>query len=245
MRQLSETVKHLLIINGLFFFATLALGPVVYDWFSLHYFDSPKFQLWQLLTHMFMHGDFGHIFFNMFGLYMFGTPLEQLWGRNKFIFFYLSTGFGAALLQMGLYYFQVQQGVMELESLGLNSSAIQEFLQSSALSPSVMEQADIGNLRNAYQAYSAVLVGASGALYGVLVGFAMLFPNAQLMLLFPPIPIRAKFLVPILIVVDLFFGFSSYSMGPIAHFAHVGGALTGLLMMWYWRRNQFNNNRWN
>ncbi|MGB0656395.1 MAG: rhomboid family intramembrane serine protease, partial [Flavobacteriaceae bacterium] len=111
--------------------------------------------------------------------------------------------------------------------------------------PSVMEQADIGNLRNAYQAYSAILVGASGALYGVLVGFAMLFPNAQLMLLFPPIPIRAKFLVPILIVVDLFFGFSSYSMGPIAHFAHVGGALTGLLMMWYWRRNQFNSNRWN
>ena len=95
MRQLSETVKHLLIINGLFFFATLALGPVVYDWFSLHYFDSPKFQPWQLLTHMFMHGDFGHIFFNMFGLYMFGTPLEQLWGRNKFIFFsqsFVTTG---------------------------------------------------------------------------------------------------------------------------------------------------------
>jgi membrane associated rhomboid family serine protease len=181
----------------------------------------------------------------MFGLYMFGTPLEQLWGRNKFIFFYLSTGFGAALLQMGIYYFQVQQGVMELEGLGMSSSAIQEFLQTSALSPTVMEQADIGNLRGAYQAYSAVLVGASGALYGVLVGFAMLFPNAQLMLLFPPIPIRAKFLVPILIVVDLFFGFSSYSMGPIAHFAHVGGALTGLLMMWYWKRNQFNSNRWN
>jgi membrane associated rhomboid family serine protease len=245
MRQLSETVKHLLIINGLFFFATMALGPVVYDWFSLHYFASPKFQPWQLLTHMFMHGDFGHIFFNMFGLYMFGTPLEQLWGRNKFIFFYLSTGFGAALLQMGIYYFQVQQGVMELEGLGMSSSAIQEFLQTSALSPTMMEQADIGNLRGAYQAYSAVLVGASGALYGVLVGFAILFPNAQLMLLFPPIPIRAKFLVPILIVVDLFFGFSSYSMGPIAHFAHVGGALTGLLMMWYWKRNQFNSNRWN
>ena len=146
---------------------------------------------------------------------------------------------------MGIYYFQVQQGVMELEGLGMSSSAIQEFLQTSALSPTVMEQADIGNLRGAYQAYSAVLVGASGALYGVLVGFAMLFPNAQLMLLFPPIPIRAKFLVPILIVVDLFFGFSSYSMGPIAHFAHVGGALTGLLMMWYWKRNQFNSNRWN
>ena len=88
------------------------------------------------------------------------------------------------------------------------------------------------------------MVGASGALYGVLVGFAMLFPNAQLMLLFPPIPVKAKFLVPVLILADLFFGFSSYSIGPIAHFAHVGGAITGLAMMWYWKKNEFNNNRW-
>ena len=245
MRQISETVKHLLIINALFFLATLSLGPIVYDWFSLHYFKSPKFQLWQPLTHMFMHGDFSHIFFNMFGLYMFGTPLEQMWGRNKFIFFYLSTGFGAALLQMCLYHYQVQEGIQVLQTLGLGSAEIKQFLESSALTPGVIEQADIGILRSAYQAFSAVLVGASGALYGVLVGFAMLFPNAQLMLLFPPIPIKAKYLVPILILVDLFFGFSSYSMGPIAHFAHVGGALTGLVMMWYWKRNQFNNNRWN
>jgi len=245
MRQISETVKHLLIINALFFLATLSLGPVVYDWFSLHYFKSPKFQLWQPLTHMFMHGDFSHIFFNMFGLYMFGTPLEQMWGRNKFIFFYLSTGFGAALLQMCLYHYQVQEGIQVLQTLGLGSAEVKQFLESSVLAPEVIEQADVGILRSAYQAFSAVLVGASGALYGVLVGFAMLFPNAQLMLLFPPIPIKAKYLVPILILVDLFFGFSSYSMGPIAHFAHVGGALTGLVMMWYWKRNQFNNNRWN
>ena len=245
MRQISETVKHLLIINALFFLATLSLGPVVYDWFSLHYFKSPKFQLWQPLTHMFMHGDFSHIFFNMFGLYMFGTPLEQMWGRNKFIFFYLSTGFGAALLQMCLYHYQVQEGIQVLQTLGLGSAEVKQFLESSVLAPGVIEQADVEILRSAYQAFSAVLVGASGALYGVLVGFAMLFPNAQLMLLFPPIPIKAKYLVPILILVDLFFGFSSYSMGPIAHFAHVGGALTGLVMMWYWKRNQFNNNRWN
>ena len=245
MRQISETVKHLLIINALFFLATLSLGPIVYDWFSLHYFKSPKFQLWQPLTHMFMHGDFSHIFFNMFGLYMFGTPLEQMWGRNKFIFFYLSTGFGAALLQMCLYHYQVQEGIQVLQTLGLGSAEIKQFLESSALAPGVIEQADIGILRSAYQAFSAVLVGASGALYGVLVGFAMLFPNAQLMLLFPPIPIKAKYLVPILILVDLFFGFSSYSMGPIAPFARLAGARTGLVMMGYWKRNQFNNNRWN
>lgn len=245
MRQISETVKHLLIINGLFFLATLSLGPIVYDWFSLHYVESPKFKFWQPLTHMFMHGDVGHIFFNMFGLYMFGTPLEQMWGRNKFIFFYLSTGFGAALLQMLLYTFQVYQGIAVLEGFGLTPNDIDTFMQTSMLNPGIMDQADVGTLRSSYQAYNAVLVGASGALYGVLVGFAMLFPNAQLMLLFPPIPIKAKYLVPLLILVDLFFGFSSYSMGPIAHFAHVGGALTGLLMMWYWKRNQFKSNRWN
>ena len=88
------------------------------------------------------------------------------------------------------------------------------------------------------------MVGASGALYGILVAFAMLFPNVQLMLLFPPIPVKAKYLVPILILFDLFFGFTSYSVGPIAHFAHIGGAITGFIMMWYWKRNNFNNKRW-
>ena len=88
------------------------------------------------------------------------------------------------------------------------------------------------------------MVGASGALYGVLVAFAFLFPNARLMLLFPPIPVKAKILVPLLIFGDLFFGFTSYSIGPIAHFAHIGGAITGLIMIWYWKKNQFNKNRW-
>ena len=99
-------------------------------------------------------------------------------------------------------------------------------------------------LSGAFNTFRSQMVGASGALYGVLVGFAMLFPNAQLMLLFPPIPVKAKFLVPVLILADLFFGFSSYSIGPIAHFAHVGGAITGLVMMWYWKKKEINNNRW-
>ena len=90
MRNITETVKHLLIINGIFFLATLTLGNQVYDWFALHYPTNSKFEYWQPLTHMFMHGDFSHIFFNMFGLWMFGTPLEQMWGKQKFIFFYVS-----------------------------------------------------------------------------------------------------------------------------------------------------------
>lgn len=191
-----------------------------------------------------MHGDISHIFFNLFGLWMFGTPLEQMWGKKKFIFFYLSTGFGAAALQLLLYYYQIDYVNTALNELGLTNPDINNFYSTAELPTSAINEIGKGSLSSAFNAYRSVMVGASGALYGVLVGFAMLFPNAQLMLLFPPIPVKAKFLVPILIFADLFFGFSSYSIGPIAHFAHVGGAITGLAMMWYWKKNQFDNNRW-
>ena len=244
MRNITETVKHLLIINGIFFLATLTLGNQVYDWFALHYPTNPKFEYWQPLTHMFMHGDFSHIFFNMFGLYMFGTPLEQMWGKQKFIFFYISTGLGAASLQLLLYYYQIGMVNSSLMEFGLSGYDIGQFYETAQLPNQAIDRVGEQSLSGAFNAYRSVMVGASGALYGVLVGFAMLFPNAQLMLLFPPIPVKAKILVPILILADLFFGFSSYSIGPIAHFAHVGGALTGLVMMWYWKKQQFKNNRW-
>ena len=245
MRNITDTVKHLLIINVIFFIATISLVDIVFDLFALHYPSNPKFQFWQPLTHMFMHGDLGHIFFNMFALYMFGIPIEQMWGRNKFIFFYLSTGFGAAALQLGLYYFQVNEISELLIAQGQTGSQIATFYESRDLSYALIEQVGRDNLFKGLSAYNAVMVGASGALYGVLVAFAFLFPNARLILLFPPIPIKAKVLVPLLILVDLFFGFTSYSIGPIAHFAHVGGAITGLIMMWYWKKTQFDQNRWN
>ena len=245
MQNIPETVKHLLIINVIFFLATLVLGDIVYDLFALHYPSNPKFEFWQPLTHMFMHGDFSHIFFNMFGLYMFATPIEQMWGRKKFIFFYLSTGFGAAALQLGLYYYQVTQVLDLLAAQGLSGSQIATFFETRDLSYSIIEQIGREALLEGLSTFNSVMVGASGALYGVLVAFAFLFPNARLMLLFPPIPVKAKVLVPILIFGDLFFGFTSYSIGPIAHFAHVGGAITGLIMLWYWKKTQFDQNRWN
>lgn len=244
MRNITETVKHLLIINIIFFIASLSLGEVVYDLFALHYPSNPKFQYWQPLTHMFMHGDLGHIFFNMFGLYIFGTPIEQMWGRNKFIFFYLSTGFGAAALQLLLYYYQISSISDLLLAEGLNASEVSRFFLTSDLSYTLVDRIGRAELVSGLSAFNGVMVGASGALYGVLVAFAFLFPNARLMLLFPPIPVKAKVLVPLLILGDLFFGFTSYSIGPIAHFAHVGGAITGLIMMWYWKKNQFDKNRW-
>lgn len=177
MRNITETIKHLLIINVIFFVASLSLGDVMYDWFALHYPSNDNFQLWQPLTHMFMHGDLGHIFFNMFGLYMFGTPIEQMWGRKKFIFFYLSTGFGAAALQLGLYYYQVSHVSDLLTSQGLTVTQITNFFNTRDLPFSIVEELGREKLLSGLSAFNGVMVGASGALYGVLVAFAFLFPT--------------------------------------------------------------------
>jgi membrane associated rhomboid family serine protease len=194
---------------------------------------------------MFMHGDTTHILFNMFGLWMFGTPLEQMWGKQKFIFYYLSAGLGAVLIQTLVYHYDVIAVSQILLENGLTKLDVNSFYETGRLNNSIIQSVGEERLYSSIQSFRAVMVGASGALYGILVGFAMLFPNVQLMLLFPPIPIKAKFLVPLLILFDLFFGFTSYSVGPIAHFAHIGGAITGFVMMWYWKKNQFNNKRWN
>ena len=234
MRSIPETIKQLIIINVIFYFGSQFIGNLGYDILALHYYENEKFLISQFITHMFMHGSPSHILFNMFGLWMFGSPLEQMWGRQKFLFFYISCGLGAALLQMLVYYSQIQNlyQVIELNNLSLSDPQ---------LILNFMSERDYSN---AITAFNSVMVGASGAIYGVLVAFAFSFPNSKLMLLFLPFPIKAKFFVPLLILIDLFFGISSFSVGPIAHFAHVGGAIIGLIMVLYWRKNQFNNKRW-
>ena len=234
MRSVPETIKQLIIINIIFYFGSQFLGDLSYDILALHYFENDKFLISQLITHMFMHGSPSHILFNMFGLWMFGSPLEQMWGKQKFLFFYFSAGLGAAALQMFVYNFQVQTlyDVIELNNLSLTNPD---------LLLNYMSQSDYNQ---AVSSFNSVMVGASGAIYGILVAFAFSFPNSKLMLLFPPIPIKAKYFVPLLILIDLFFGLSSFSIGSIAHFAHIGGALIGLIMVLYWKKNQFNSNRW-
>ena len=244
MRSISDLVKHLVIINVIFFFSTLIFGNIVYDWFALHYFENEKFEYWQLLSHMFMHGNINHILFNMFGLWMFGSPLEKMWGKNKFLFFYISAGLGAAALQMIMYYVQFSSISDQIIQLGYGEDSLNNLLNEGLYDPRILEVINESDLINLIKNYNSSMVGASGAIYGILVAFALIFPNSELFILFLPFPIKAKFLVPILILGDLFFGFSSYSVGPIAHFAHIGGALTGFLIMWYWKRNQFNKNRW-
>ena len=235
MRSVPETIKQLIIINIIFYFGSQFLGDLSYDILALHYFENDKFLISQLVTHMFMHGSPSHILFNMFGLWMFGSPLEQMWGKQKFLFFYFSAGLGAAALQMLVYDIQVQAlyDVIETNNLSLNDPNVLL---------NYMTQSDYNK---ALSSFNSVMVGASGAIYGVLVAFAFSFPNSKLMLLFPPIPVKAKYFVPLLILIDLFFGLSSFSIGSIAHFAHIGGALIGLVMVMYWKKNQFNSNRWN
>jgi membrane associated rhomboid family serine protease len=245
MRSIPETVKQLIIINIIFFIGSQFSGVINYDILSLHYFKNDKFIITQLLTHMFMHGSPLHILFNMFGLWMFGSPLEQMWGRKKFLFFYFSAGFGSAGLQLLVYHLEIQSIFSILEVNGISFETFKEILSSGSYNTAILQYVNEESLSSTYAAYNSSLVGASGAIYGILVAFAFLFPNSELMLLFPPIPIKAKYLVPGLILMDLFFGFSSFSVGPIAHFAHIGGALTGLIMIWYWKKNQFNSNRWN
>ena len=244
MRSLPDIVKQLIIINVLFFLGSMSLGNAAYDLLALHYPQNPKFAPWQVVTHMFMHGSINHILFNMFGLWMFGGTLAQMWGRNKFLFFYLSTGLGAAALQLGINYFQISTVVGQLVEAGYSATVLTETLQSGQYNTSWLNVISQTELSQLLTSFNMSMVGASGALYGILVAFAFLFPNTELMIIFLPIPIKAKYFVPILLASDLFFGFSSYSLGPIAHFAHLGGALTGFIMMWYWKKQQFNNNRW-
>ncbi len=252
MGRMTDTVKVLLIINIIFFAGTYFVGgPSIannpaYNWFSLFYFENPNFGGWQVLTHMFMHGSFMHILFNMYALWAFGSPIEQYLGQKKFLFFYFSCGLGAAIIHSLVNYFHVQTGFNALLDAGMNPIAIQDFLETGETASMAVNNVPVGILQNMFSSFHTPAVGASGAIYGILVAFGMLFPNVALFLLFVPVPIKAKIFIPILIAIDLFSGLTGYSLfgGGIAHFAHIGGALFGFIMMWYWKKNQFDQHRW-
>jgi membrane associated rhomboid family serine protease len=243
MARITDTVKVLIIINVLMFIGTLTTGDLAYQLFSLFYFENPNFQFWQPLTHMFMHGNFMHILFNMYALWAFGSPLEMRWGRNKFLFFYFSAGFGAAIIHTLVNYLQVQSGMDTLLAAGMDQGQIAQLLATGEYNSGILQAVSKETLEGLYSAFHTPAVGASGAIYGVLVAFGMMFPNIELMLIFLPVPIKAKYFIPGLIVIDLFFGITGSPFG-IAHWAHIGGALFGFIMAWYWKRNSFNGTRW-
>ena len=217
MNRITDTVKHLLIINVLVYIGSMLIGNpesdtmlslinersnLFADWgryrLAMFFPTSEYFKPFQIVTHMFMHGNVGHLFFNMFGLFMFGPPLESVWGAKRFLGFYLITGFGALGLHLLATY-------VEMSMMGGSPYLI-----------------------------NVPMLGASGAIFGLLAGFGMIFPNATIMLLFPPIPMKAKYFVLIYAVIELFLGVSNFNAG-VAHFAHVGGAIFGVLLVLYWR----------
>lgn len=273
MMPITPVVKQLLIINVLFYIGSQLVAPA-YDFLSLYYFESDQFQLWQFITYQFMHAPFpgiSHIVFNMLALYMFGSSLEHFWGAKKFVFFYLSCGVGAALVNMGFIYFEVHHYLDQAAALNLSPEQIHSILnidfvkdgayRGELFGPKLEAILDARQktainsdaFQGLFQAAAnsqTTTVGASGSIYGLLVAFAFMFPNAEMLMIFLPIPIKAKYFVPGLLLIDIFSGISSSSIigGPstgTAHFAHIGGAIFGFLMMLFWRNNQYKHNRWN
>ncbi len=187
-------VKNLIILNVLMLMACsmLPIGDTILEWCALSPIDTPFFHSWQVVTYMFLHGGFGHLFFNMFALWMFGRTLEYDLGSKRFLTYYMVCGIGAALVQIAVNYLTDTQ---------------------------------------------AYTVGASGAVYGILLAFGMLHPNNIIMLMFPPIPLKAKWFVVIYGAIELMSGLSDRVGDNVAHFAHLGGMIWGFLLLWYWKRN--------
>ncbi len=209
------------------------MGTDLYPILGLHFPLSEKFMLHQFFTYMFMHSTpgFGHIFFNMFALYMFGRVLEGVWGPKRFLIFYLVTGVGAAVLQTGVTFIEYKVLIAKMDPQQIayvKEVGYDIWAQSKNFSDPLA-----GKL-NAI--LNTPTVGASGAVFGILLGFGMLFPNTELMLLFPPIPIKAKYFVTGYGLLELFFGISGIQ-GSVAHFAHLGGMLFGYFMIRHWRKN--------
>ena len=232
--HLPEVVKNLLIINGLFFLATITLdgmGFDMYRFFGLHQFQSPDFMPHQLITHLFMHGNFTHLFFNMFALWMFGKVLENVWGGKKFLIYYMITGLGAAAIHLGVSQYEIMSLQAQISSNDLNT---------------ILNEG--GNILAGGQNYTNPImgklnllihtptVGASGAVFGVLLAFGMLFPNA-LLYIYLAIPIKAKYFVILYGLLELYAGISNNPADNVAHFAHLGGMIFGFLLIKYWRKN--------
>ena len=315
-RMLPPVVKNILIISGIFFLATYSLGNAfninLKDILGMHYFASEKFKIWQVVTYMFMHEDFTHIFFNLFAFWMFGYLLENVWGSKRFLLFFIVTGVGAALIQMLVFYIELRpileaidhfQKTPDLKSLNeflnsqyygdiregfggsfinkynhilMHSDSLQELarvsanqahelqqqaLQMPAIADSLNGQSsillqnaelyratsdslnnvNIANTVDFYDQYrndllnAPVVIGSSGAVFGILLAFGMLFPNTRICVYFL-FPIKAKWFVIFYGVIELIAGFWNFAGDNVAHFAHLGGMLFGFILIKIWNK---------
>jgi membrane associated rhomboid family serine protease len=225
LNSIPVVTKNLIIINLLFWVASLALPKIGIDLaklLGLHFPGVKDFYPFQFFTYMFMHDthSFSHVFFNMFGVYMFGRVLENVWGPKRFLTFYLVTGLGAGIIQELVWLYSVQS-----------------FASTNGVSLTQLVALD-------HSLNYLVTVGASGSVFGILLAFAMLFPNVPLYLMFIPIPIKAKYFVVFYGLAELFMGVANYSGDSVAHFAHLGEMFFGYFLVRYWKKKDFDNGRY-
>lgn len=255
-QNIPTITKNLLIINALFFLAKFVFGATGYNldvFFGAFYPESVNFKSYQIISHMFMHGDTMHFFFNMFALWMFGSAVEKALGEKRYIILYFVAGLGAFALFNLTNYFSMNEFKDAVANQGLIES-VNQFAKLEVLGGSTSDQ--INNNYNTwlqanntgastanqelFLGYSIPMVGASGAIFGVLVAFGMMFPNAILMLIFPPIPLKAKYFIPIYIIIELYLAVQAHPGDNVAHYAHLGGALLGFIMIKYWKKTSLN-----
>jgi membrane associated rhomboid family serine protease len=254
LSAIPPVVKNLIAINAIMWLATI-LSPGIFrswgvnvdltDMLGMHYWASEKFNLAQLFTYMFMHGGLGHLFFNMFALYMFGGVLENFWGPKRFLIYYLITGVGAGIVQQLFWMVEYHQVVVAMnEAIAANSGEhllasqhiLEKYFRMSSLSQ--FKAPDLIELKRLFL-NMPVTVGASGSVFGLLLAFGWLFPDVKLMLLFFPVPIKARIFVLIYGVAELFLGVANFSGDNIAHFAHLGGMLFGIILILIWKKRPF------
>lgn len=218
---LPPVIKILLILNGVFYVCQLSI-PGLTAWGGLHHWSSPLFKPHQVITHMFLHDPDSafHIIFNMFALWMFGSTLETYWGAKRFLNFYLFCGIGAAIVQMLMIPWEVKRGLI-------------------ALNPGVPVEAMASYITEGVDRYN--MIGASGAIMGIMAAFAYLFPNTELLIMFLPMPVKAKYVIPVYVLIDLFGGFNRQAGDNVGHFAHLGGALVGIIIVMLMNRTNRRN----
>lgn len=232
INSIPNVVKNVLAINIIFWLATIAtpgifmrfgISAELSDFLGMHYWASDKFSPAQLFTYMFMHADFMHMFFNMFAVLMFGATLEKFWGPKRFLFYYILTGIGAAIVQQLFWTIELKPFFDSLDV---------------AINNNVLDAASLIANKTKYM-NMPITIGASGAVFGLLLAFGWLFPQAELFMMFIPIPIKARIAVTIYAVAELFFGVAGFSGDNIAHFAHLGGMLFGVIIMLFWQKKRF------
>ncbi|MGB3591440.1 MAG: rhomboid family intramembrane serine protease [Nonlabens sp.] len=235
LNRITPMVKNLIILNVVCYICTAVVAPSLYEYFSLWFFKNPNFQIWQPITYMFLHSasDFSHIFFNMLWLLILGPEVEQWMGSQKFLFFYLACGVGSFIVVSGIDYLQYYSAVSDLVEQGYSREVIDNYYNQKLL---ISE-----NVRD----FWVPTVGASGAIFGIMAAYMYLFADRSMYLLFIPFPIKVKYLIGFYMGKELLATLGIIASTPgVAHLAHLGGAAFGFVMVWYWKKNDLNNYRY-